>query len=257
MADVKPELFHWRPVSHSAKVLICLHEAGVDYKSHFVDLLGFDQFSEEFLALNPMGQVPVLRVGDVALAESSLINEYIAEAWPDAGLAPADALGWYECLAWSKYIDYNLSSSVATLGCRKELVPMLAERNADDVAHAIDAIPVEERKAGWREAAANGYSDDVIANSERKIRLVIGRVEARLVDAEWMVGDAYSIADIDTFAMLNTAADIAPGLFEGVGSARTREWLAGIAARPAVKEALAVNADTKGFAPGPEHSRWG
>ena len=44
------ELYHWEPVSHSARVLICLNEIGVEFESHYVDLLEFEQFSKEFLA---------------------------------------------------------------------------------------------------------------------------------------------------------------------------------------------------------------
>ena len=119
------ELYHWKPVSHSARVLICLNEIGLEFESRFVDLMAFEQFSPQFMALNPQAQVPVLRVDGEALTESALINEYLAESNPAAGLAPEDPLGWYECLSWSKYVDYNLGSSVATLGCRERLVPLV------------------------------------------------------------------------------------------------------------------------------------
>lgn len=250
------ELYHWRPVSHSAKVLICLHETGAEFESHFVDLLAFDQFSDEFLALNPFGQVPVLRDDGDVLIESSLINEYLAESHPQAGLAPTDPAGWYRCQAWSKFVDYNLSSSLATLGCRKYLVPYLRERDPGDVASAIEAIPVEERRAGWADAAANAYSDEIVANSERKIGLVVERMEQVLSDAGWLVGNRYSIADINTFAMLDAVADIAPQLVNSDVAANTAAWMQRIASRPAVREAFARSRG-EGFAPGPEHSRWG
>lgn len=250
------ELFHWKPVSHSAKVLICLNEAGIEYESRFVDLLAFDQFGEEFLAMNPAGQVPVLRVDGTAMTESSLINEYVAEQYPDAGLAPTDPLGWYRCQTWSKYIDYNLSSSLATLGCREYLAPLLQSRDAKDVAAAIAAIPVAERRPGWQKAAG-ADSDDDVANSERKVRLVVERCEAVLADAEWLACDGYSIADINTFAMLHGLADVAPDLVNGDAAPNTWRWFEAILRRPAVKAALAMHADVEGFAPGPEHSRWG
>src|SRR5699024_3938017 len=44
----------------------------------------------EFLALNPLGAVPVLKDGDFVLTQSSAILEYLAEAHPDSGLLPTE-----------------------------------------------------------------------------------------------------------------------------------------------------------------------
>lgn len=251
------ELYHWRPVSHSAKVMICLAEAGAEYEGHFVDLLAFEHFDDAFLALNDAGQVPVLKAGGVAMSESSLINEYLAERFPDARLAPTDAYGWYECQAWSKYVDYNLGPSIGTLGCKKFLVPYLAERDPDELAAAVAAIPVAERRAGWTDAARDAYSEDVLANSRRKIGLVVERADRILAASEWLVGKSYSIADINTFAMLNTAAAIEPALVRGAHAPNLVRWFDAIASRRAVRQVLSGDDDGRGFAPGPEHSRWG
>lgn len=254
------ELYHWEPVSHSLRALICLEEIGTEYAGHYVDLLGFEQFSDGFLAVNPFAQVPVLKNNGVTMTESALINQYLAEQFPDAGLAAADALGWYSTIIWSKYIDYNLSSSLATLGCRKYLAPLLKGRDQHELRKSIDSIPVEERRPGWRLAADDDYGDDLVANSERKVKLVVDRMEGILADSDWLVGENYSIADIDTFAMMNSLTDVAAGIVNEKSAPNTMAWLARVAGRPAVKAALAraTNHEAgKIFAPGPEHSRWG
>jgi glutathione S-transferase len=254
------ELYHWEPVSHSVRVLICLQEIGVDYKSHYVDLLDFEQFSAEFLAVNPFAQVPVLKNNGLILTESALINEYLAETFPVAGLAATDALGWYDTIIWSKYIDYNLSSSLATLGCRKYLAPMLESRDQGELKSAIDSIPVAERKPGWQMAADDAYGEDQIGHAERKTKLAVERMEGILADADWLVGDNYSIADIDTYAMIVSLQDVASGIVNRDAAPNTFEWLDRIADRPSVKAAMAASTKHetgKAFAPGPEHSRWG
>lgn len=254
------ELYHWEPVGHSARVLICLHEIGVEFESRYVDLHQFEQFADDFLALNPQGQVPVLRVDDVVMTESSLINEFLAESHPDAGLAPGDPFGWYKTQTWSKYIDYNLGSSLGTLGCKKRLVPMLKTVDKDELDKKIAAIPVAERQPGWELAANDAYSDDMIENSERKVRLVVDRMEQVLAGAEWLAGDRYSIADIDTFALMRSLEELAPHIVNADNSPATLAWLHRIAGRPAVQEALTKHGRLEAgtaFAPGPEHSRWG
>lgn len=254
------ELFHWEPVGNSARVLICLHEIGVAFESRYIDLIGFEQFSDEFLAMNPMGQVPVLRIDGLVMKESSLINEYLAESYPDAGLAPLDPLGWYKTQTWSKFVDYNLGSSLATLGCRERLVPILKKLKQDELAKKIEAIPVPERQPGWRLAASDGYTSDMVGNSERKLALVIERMENVLADNAWLAGEKYSIADIDTFALMRSLAELAPDIVNEERAPQTIDWLERIAERPAVQEALSKYGQLgpgQAFAPGPEHSRWG
>ncbi|MDX1404331.1 MAG: glutathione S-transferase family protein [Woeseiaceae bacterium] len=254
------ELYHWEPVSHSARVLICLHEIGLEFKSHYVDLVELQQFSSDFLAINPMGQVPVLRVGDTAISKSCLINEYLAESHPDAGVAPLDPLGWYTTQTWSKYIDYNLSNSLATLGCKKHLVPMLEELDKKLLDEKIAAIPVAERQPGWNLAANDAFTDEMIENSYRKIGLVVERMEKALAQTDWLVGDRFSIADIDAFALMYPLTELAADIVNSDDAPGTCEWLARIAERTAVKEALTNYGRHKAgtaFAPGPEHSRWG
>ena len=254
------ELYHWEPVSHSARVLICLQEIGVEYQSNYVDLLDFEQFSDGFLALNSAAQVPVLRNDGVTLTESALINQFLAESFADAGLAATDALGWYETIIWSKYIDYNLSSSLATLGCQTYLTPLLEDRDQDKLKKAIDSIPVAERRPGWQMAAHGAYAGDQQGHANRKTQLAITRMEGILADADWLIGNNYSIADIDTFAMITSLQDVASGIVNRDAAPNTFDWLDRVAERPAVKTVMANGTKHevgKVFAPGPEHSRWG
>lgn len=255
------ELYHWEPVGHSLRVLICLHETGAKYRSHYVDALKFEQFAADFLELNPLGQLPVLKSDGVAMAESVLLNEYLAESHPESRLAPADPIGWYNVQVWSKFVDYNLASSLATLGCRKFLVPVLKALDPAELKRKIAAIPVPERKVGWERAAAGDYDAELVANAERKVKLVLERMEATLGASEWLVGEHYSIADIDAFAQIDGLRAAAPDIVNERNAPRVIEWASRIAARPAVRAVLSApglkrRKDTV-FVPGPEHSRWG
>ncbi|HZD53691.1 MAG TPA: glutathione S-transferase family protein [Woeseiaceae bacterium] len=255
------ELFHWEPVGHSARVLICLHEIGVEYRSRYVDALQLEQFSDEFLELNPQGQLPVLRADDVAMSESGLINEFLAESFPESRLVPADAIGRYNAQVWSKFVDSHLASSLGTLGCRKYLLPVLNEYDRAALEARIASIPVIERRAGWQRAAAGDYDDALISNAERKVRLAVERMEETLAGSDWLVGGAYSIADINAFAMISGLRDACPHIVNGRDAPHTSAWADRIAERPAVQSVL-TSPDLKHrpdtvFLPGPEHSRWG
>ena len=86
MPDVK--LYHWEPNANSGKPIIALIEKGVDFESHYTDLLEFDQHKPEYLAINPNGTIPVLVHGDVMLAESTEMGEYIDGAFTGPALRP-------------------------------------------------------------------------------------------------------------------------------------------------------------------------
>lgn len=261
MVTTMLELFHWEPVAHCARTLICLHEVGAEYRSHYVDALKFEQFSADFLKLNPLGQLPVLMRDGVAMSESALLCEYLAESHPEANLAPADPVDWYNVQVWSKFVDYHLASSLGTLGCRKYLVPLLGALDQAELKRKIAAIPVAERKAGWERAATGDYDDELVADAERKVKLAVDRMEATLTEGDWLVGDNYSIADINAFAMISGLREVAPHIVNERDAPHVIGWTARIAKRPAVRAALSSpglkRRSDMVFVPGPEHSRWG
>ena len=69
---------------------MCLHEKGLDWVDHKIDLLNFEQISPAYLAINPHGVVPTLVVDDVPIIDSSVIIEYLDETFPAPALSPAD-----------------------------------------------------------------------------------------------------------------------------------------------------------------------
>ena len=106
------ELYHWEPNGASARVLIALKEKGVAFESRYVDVLAFEQLTPAFLAMNEMGQTPVLvRDGGEAMNESSYVCEYLDEAFPDRPLMAGDAAVRHKIRTWQKYVDDHLTAS--------------------------------------------------------------------------------------------------------------------------------------------------
>src|SRR3984893_9293089 len=79
---------YWAPRTRSLRALWVLEEAGVPYERVRLDLSAGEQKSVDYRAINPMAKVPALTDGPVVLAESGAICAYVAEAHPEAGLAP-------------------------------------------------------------------------------------------------------------------------------------------------------------------------
>ena len=257
MAARALELYHWEPSNSALKVLVCLHEKGLDFASRYVDLLAFEQYEPAFLGLNSNGQVPVLVHGESVLTESQFINEYLDEVFPDPPLRPTTPEGLWRMRVWGKFAGEVLAPAVSTLGCHAWLAPLLREHG---ITPPFEAMPLPERREGWRLAAEDAWSPVQLDDSQRKLGIALDRMEARLGGNDWLVGEDFSLADIELFAWSNALDALAHEHVNETTRPGVLAWLRAMRGRPAVREAMAharTPEPSRAFAPGPEHSRWG
>jgi glutathione S-transferase len=85
MADL---IFYTNPQSRGRVVRWMLEEVGAPYDAEIIDYEAMK--SPDFLALNPMGKVPAIKHDGRVVTECAAICAYLADALPDAGLAPRD-----------------------------------------------------------------------------------------------------------------------------------------------------------------------
>ena len=259
------ELYHGEPNTFSLKPLIVLHEKGLDYTSHYAGPTDFDTVpaairSAMEVQYNPEGDGPILVDHGTAMTESFFVSLYLDDAFPQTPLRAADAANRWRVLMWARFVNEVLAPAVVTLGCHKHLSPWLKTQNRAEIERAIAAMPTPERRSGWTTALDGSYSAELIEDSRRKVALGVKKVEDALASSDWLAGPAYSLADIDAFALLAPVSGLAPDLLDEKTAPHTTEWLARILRRPAVAAAFAKSKTGKpleSFAPGPEHSRWG
>jgi glutathione S-transferase len=80
-------VFYTNPMSRGRMVRWMLEEVGQPYRTELLDY-GTTMKAPAYLAINPMGKVPAIRHGDVVVTECAAICAYLADAFPQAGLAP-------------------------------------------------------------------------------------------------------------------------------------------------------------------------
>ena len=80
-------MFYTNPMSRGRIVRWMLEETGATCRTEVVEF-GPPMKSPAYLAVNPMGKVPAIRHGDTVVTEAAAICAYLADAFPDAGLAP-------------------------------------------------------------------------------------------------------------------------------------------------------------------------
>ena len=83
-------VFYTNPMSRGRIVRWMLEEVGAPYRTEIVEY-GAAMKAPDYLAINPMGKVPAIRHGEVVVTECAAICAYLADAFPDAGLAPPPA----------------------------------------------------------------------------------------------------------------------------------------------------------------------
>jgi glutathione S-transferase len=81
-------VFYTNPMSRGRIVRWMLEEVGAPYRTEVLEY-GTTMKAPDYLAVNPMGKVPAIKHGDVVVTEGAAICAYLADAFPEAGLAPA------------------------------------------------------------------------------------------------------------------------------------------------------------------------
>jgi GST-like protein len=256
------ELYHWEPNALFLKPLVALEEKGVRFVSHWFDALGFEQHEAGFPS-SVESRLTLEREGPVLVADGEVISstffmlEYIAEAVPGLALMPDGAYDRYRARAWGQFLGLSLGSSAIALGCARYLAAELARRDPVALRAHIDRIEPVERRAAWR-AVVDGSQDESVLH--QRLSLPVSRLEAALGKGRWLAGPAYSIADIDAYALVDPLRELAPEVVGAAATPRLMDWLARIAERPAVRAARQRSRSgrpERAFVPGVEAARWG
>jgi len=209
------DLYSW-PTPNGQKVHIALEETGLAYNVHAVNISAGEQFSPEFLAINPNHRIPAMvdqdgPAGPLKVFESGAILIYLAEK--AGNFMPSDAAGRSVCLQW-------LMFQMGGIG------PMFGQFAHFNV-YAPEKLPY------------------AIERYRKESQRLVGVLEKRLKEEAFLAG-TYSIADMAAYPWINVAAGRS---FDWDAFPRVKAWHDAIAARPAVQRGMALLAEHR--RPGP------
>lgn len=234
------ELYHAEPVANSMKVLLCLKEKQLDFVSHYVNLLLFEQHDPEFVRLNPNGQVPVLVHDGAVITESTVINEYLEDVFPGIPLRPADPVWRAKMRIWSKFVDEYFCPALSMIGWHVMVRKVAQSLAKDELDEVLSKIPLKEQRDKWATVAGESFTEEQLADSRRKLGVSIERMETLLAESEWLAGPDYSLADVNSFSMVSGVERLHPEVLNEKASPRSFAWLRRMEERPAVRAALAM-----------------
>ncbi|MGH1571463.1 glutathione S-transferase family protein [Methylobacterium sp. P31] len=89
MADLSDIEFYHAPNTRSTGVRVLLEELGVPYRLHALNMCAGEHLQDAYRAINPMAKVPAIRHGEALVTEQAAVYLYLADLFPEAGLAPA------------------------------------------------------------------------------------------------------------------------------------------------------------------------
>lgn len=186
---------------------IALAEAGADYTLQRVDFKSNQQNSPDYLAINPKGRVPALVTARGVLTETPALLVYIAQSFPQAGLAPlTDAFALAEVQAFNSYLCATVH-----------------------IAHAHRV-----RGARW----ANEESS--FADMKRKVPETVGGcfalIERAMFRGPWAMGEHYTICDGYLFTVAQWLAGDSVDIKD---FPKIADHFQRMSERPAVRKALA------------------
>ncbi|MFZ5955946.1 glutathione S-transferase family protein [Pseudomonas sp. QL9] len=122
-ADRRVTFYH-SPQTRSSGTLALLEELGADYDLQLLNMQADEQRQPAYLAINPMGKVPAIRHGEALVTEQGAVYIYLADLYPEAGLAPAigDPLrGPY--LRWLVFYGSSFEPAVTDRSLGREPAP--------------------------------------------------------------------------------------------------------------------------------------
>ena len=233
--------YHAEPVANSLKSMIPLKEKGLDFESVYVDLHKFEQHQPWFIAINPEGQVPVLDHDGIIVTHTTVINEYLEDAFPDTPpLRPNTPAGNARMRYWNKFIDEHVMNFVSMHGWHRMVGVIARGIDTGDFAKLVERIPLHEQREKWK-TARSGFSEADLANATRKIEVAVDKVEAQLGESEWLAGDSYTLADINFYAHCGMMVErMFPDLAIATRAPRLVAWRDRMTARPGVAASLAM-----------------
>jgi glutathione S-transferase len=234
------ELYHAEPVANSMKVLLCLKEKQLEFVSHYVDLLRFEQHQPAFLKLNPNGQVPVLVHDRAIVTESTVINEYLEDVFPEHPLRPRDPVERANMRIWSKFVDEYFCPALSMWGWHLMVRKVAQSLSKGELEQVLGRIPLKEQRDKWATIAGESFTEAQLADSKRKLGVSIDRMETILVQSDWLAGRSYSLGDVNSYSMVAGVPRMFPDIMSAARTPRAWAWLERMNDRPAVKAALAM-----------------
>lgn len=195
----------------SQRVRLTLEEKGVPYRDHSVNIREFENLQPWYVAMNPRGLVPTLKFGDRTLFDSLTIMLFIDNYFEGPRLSPSDPALRKQMVAWLTRMD---EFPVRDLSYRWQLERVKQGQPDywtlgmhDNVRRAMAMFPEHRdlydiKIAEWKDIEACVNDLGHMAKADKMAQDLADDMEVAVQSAGYLVGDAFSLADVSALATL-------------------------------------------------------
>jgi len=167
------KLYDYLPSGNSYKIRLMLNYLSINYEHVLLDIHKGETQTSDYKSKNPVGQIPLLELGDGRrIAESNAILYFLAEGTP---YWPVNSFDQAKVLQWMFFEQYKHEPSIA-------------------VARFVRMYAMESREAELESLMPRGNA-------------ALGVMETHLSDKHWFVGSGPTIADIALYAYTHVAGE--------------------------------------------------
>lgn len=227
-------LFHFSTSNCAMRVRLVLEEKKLAWVDRFIDLRKQENLTEEYFAIHPQGLVPAIIHDGTIVYESADILLYLEEQFPEIPMIPSDPEKKAEMEEWLEWTRVNHVSAIKTWAYGRNKKPTktpesmqrLEELQKDKDLVAFHRLTLSE----------GGIPEEKILAAEKVLLEVFARIEKNLENADFMLGDTPTLADI---AWIPQYSLLQRNDFPFEQFPNFMDWVARWKQRPSYKEAVA------------------
>jgi glutathione S-transferase len=190
------ELYHNDMSVCAQKVRFTLGEKALKWESHHLDLRAGDQQKPDYIKLNPNAVVPTLVDDAKVIIESTVINEYLDDAYPEPRLRPRDAAPCARMRLWTKQLDESVHVATRIISNAIAFRHQKLALGTEALEKLHERIPDPKKRAESWENITKGVESSYVADAVHRFDTLLTDMEVALSQATWLAGKEFSLADV-------------------------------------------------------------
>jgi len=190
------ELYHNDMSVCAQKVRFALGEKALKWQSHHLNLRAGDQQKPDYIKLNPNAVVPTLVDDGKVIIESTVINEYLDDAYSEPHLRPRDAAASARMRLWTKQLDESVHVATRIISNAIAFRHQKLALGTEALERLHEKIPDPKKRAESWENITKGVDSSYFADAVHRFDQLLADMEVALIENPWLAGKEFSLADI-------------------------------------------------------------
>ena len=167
------ELYHNDMSVCAQKVRFALGEKALQWKSRHLNLRAGDQQKPEYVKLNPDAVVPTLVDGGNVIIESTVICEYLDDAYPEPSLSPRNPVERARMRLWTKQLDESVHAATRTISNAIAFRHQKLALGTEALTALHDKIPHPKKRAESWENVHKGVDSSYFADAAQRFEKLL------------------------------------------------------------------------------------